>query len=42
MSEDFPTIPLWYVTTIGGFSENVASVQFNPFGVPDWTSITLS
>ncbi len=42
VSEDFPVIPLWYVTTTGGFSENVASVQFNPFGVPDWTSITLN
>ena len=39
--EDFPAIPLWYVKTVGGYSENVNAVQFNPFGVPDWTSITV-
>jgi len=40
MTEDFPGIPLWYGKAVGGWSENVNSVPFNPFGVPEWTAIS--
>jgi len=42
LAEDFPVIPLWYVRTIAGYSENIAAVQFTPFGTPDLTSVRLA
>jgi oligopeptide transport system substrate-binding protein len=42
LAEDFPVIPLWYVRTIAGYSNNIGAVQFTPFGTPDLASVRLS
>jgi oligopeptide transport system substrate-binding protein len=37
---DMPVIPLWYSNVTGGYSEKVANVKFDIFGVPIYTEIT--
>ena len=37
---DMPAVPLWYSNQTGGYSEKVANVKFDAFGVPIYTNIT--
>jgi len=41
LAEDMPVIPLWYYALAAGWSENVNTPVFTPFGRVDWTSVTL-
>jgi len=41
LGSDFPVIPLWYRRTLSGYSDKIEAPTLTPFGVPDWTSITL-
>jgi oligopeptide transport system substrate-binding protein len=36
-----PVIPMWYYKTVAGYSNNVAQVDFDPFGRPVLSSVTL-
>ena len=40
--EDLPSIPLWYGNLAAGWSDNVDSVAFTPFGIADLTGVTLA
>lgn len=40
--EDLASIPLWYYNLAAGWSDNVDSVLFTPFGVADLTGVTLA
>jgi len=42
LAEDMPVIPMWYDRKIGGWSENVASLQFSPRDRVELTSIELN
>ena len=37
--DDMPAIPLWYTTSLAGFSDRVSNVRLNIFGLYDLTSI---
>lgn len=39
---DMPSVPLWYVNTIGGYSERVENAKFDAFGLYDLSSIAVS
>lgn len=41
LGEDLPTTPLWYPSTVVGWSSNVENVQVNAFGVLDFTQISV-
>ena len=36
-----PVIPLWYGALTAGWSENINTPQFTPFGRVDLTSLSL-
>lgn len=40
--DNMPTVPLWYATTIGGYSERVENVKFDIFGLYDLSSIAVT
>jgi oligopeptide transport system substrate-binding protein len=40
--EDLPAFPLWYYTTVAGWSENVSEANFNAFGRIDLPSLRLA
>jgi oligopeptide transport system substrate-binding protein len=42
LAEDMRIIPLWYTTGQVGWSDKVANVELNAFGVPDYAAIELS
>jgi oligopeptide transport system substrate-binding protein len=42
MAKDVPSIPLWYYVTKAGYSKNVSNVQFDPYGNPVWTEVTVN
>ncbi|MFI1385043.1 ABC transporter substrate-binding protein [Embleya sp. NPDC020886] len=41
MAKDVPSIPLWYYVTKGGSSTKVSNVQFDPYGNPVFTEVTV-
>ncbi len=41
LAEDMPVIPMWYTRAIGGWSENVADLQFSPRDRVELTTIEL-
>jgi oligopeptide transport system substrate-binding protein len=41
LATDLPAIPMWYYKTVAGYSNNVAQVDFDPFGRPVMASVTL-
>jgi ABC-type oligopeptide transport system substrate-binding subunit len=41
LAEDMPVIPLWYGALTAGWSENIETPVFTPFGRVDWTSLKL-
>ncbi|MFE5329404.1 ABC transporter substrate-binding protein [Embleya sp. NPDC056575] len=41
MAKDVPSIPLWYYVTKAGSSTNVSNVQFDPYGNPVFTEVTV-
>ena len=42
LPEDMPVIPVWYTRAIGGWSENVAALQFSPRDRVELTTIELN
>ncbi|WP_435741543.1 peptide ABC transporter substrate-binding protein [Nocardioides sp. SYSU DS0663] len=42
LAEDMRVIPLWFTTGQVGWSEDVAGVELNAFGVPDYANIELN
>ncbi len=40
--EDMPSIPLWYVNSLAGFSDRVSGVKLDIFGLYDLTSIATT
>ncbi|MBA3743267.1 ABC transporter substrate-binding protein [Sporichthya sp.] len=38
---DMPSIPLWYVNSLAGFSDRVSNVKLDAFGLYDLTSIVV-
>lgn len=40
--DNMPSIPLWYVNTVGGYSERVENVKFDAFGLYDLASIAVT
>lgn len=38
---DMPTVPLWYVNSLAGFSDRVSNVKLDAFGLYDLTSIVV-
>ncbi|NLT30214.1 MAG: ABC transporter substrate-binding protein [Propionibacterium sp.] len=41
LGEDLPTTPLWYPSTVVGWSDNVENVNINVFGVLDFSAISV-
>ncbi|HYN29787.1 MAG TPA: ABC transporter substrate-binding protein [Dermatophilaceae bacterium] len=41
LKEDMPAIPMWYTKRTLGWSDKVANVKSDAFGVPDYRSITV-
>jgi len=41
LAKDLPTVPKWYSATPVGWSDRVDNVKVTPFGVLDFTSITV-
>ena len=41
LAQDMPVIPLWYGALTAGWSENIETPVFTPFGRVDWTSLKL-
>lgn len=41
LPEDMPTVPLWYVNSLAGFSERVGNVKLDSFGLYDLTSLAV-
>lgn len=41
LAEDMPVIPLWYGALTAGWSENINTPVFTPFGRVDFTSLSL-
>lgn len=41
LSQDLPSIPLWYYTTKAGYSTKVSNVQMDVFGNPVFTEVTV-
>ena len=41
LAEDMPSIPLWYASTTGGYSDRVSDVRVHAFGRYDLSAITL-
>lgn len=39
--DDMPSIPLWYVNSLAGFSDRVSNVKLDIFGLYDLTSIVV-
>lgn len=40
--DNMPSVPLWYVNTIGGYSDRVENVKFDAFGLYDLSSIAVT
>jgi oligopeptide transport system substrate-binding protein len=36
-----PTVPLWYVNSLAGFSDRVSNVKLDVFGLYDLTSVAV-
>ena len=41
LGADLPTAPLWYPSTVVGWSDKVENVHINAFGVLDFSAISL-
>jgi oligopeptide transport system substrate-binding protein len=41
LPNDMPTVPLWYVNSLCGFSDRVSNVKLDSFGLYDLTSIAV-
>jgi oligopeptide transport system substrate-binding protein len=41
LAQDLPTMPMWYPTTVVGFSDKVTNVKINAFGVLDFSAIQV-
>ena len=42
LAEDLPAIPLWYQSTVTGFSDDVEEVKINPFSTVDPLTLRVS
>jgi oligopeptide transport system substrate-binding protein len=42
LAEDLPAIPLWYQSTVTGFSDDVEEVKINPFSTVDPLTLKVS
>jgi oligopeptide transport system substrate-binding protein len=42
LADDMRVIPLWFTTGQVGWSDKVAGVELNAFGVPDYAAIELN